>query len=72
MAIGWVVIEVPIYDRTLYGGQTRNRSRLKGHVGSLRGFSTGGGGVIRSNWLRQSNATHAMQGSVQAFPIKAG
>ena len=38
-----VVIEVPMDDRTLYGGQTRNRSRLKGHVGLLRGFSPGGG-----------------------------
>ena len=47
-------------DRTLYGGQTRNRSRLKGHVGLLRGFSPGGGRYsIQLTEALQCNTCHA-------------
>ena len=71
MAIGWVVIDVPMDDRTLYGVQTRNRSYLKGHVGSLRGSLSQRRASFDPFRPRHNNATHAMQGSVQAFPIEA-
>ena len=58
-------------DRTLYGVQTRNRSCLKGHVGSLRGSLLQRRASFDPFRPRHNNATHAMQRSVQPFPIEA-
>ena len=71
MAIGWVVINMLMDDTPLYGVQMRNRSRLKGHVGSLRDSLSRRRALFDSYRQGHNNAKHAMQGSVQAFPIKA-
>ena len=71
MANGWLVIDVPMDDLMLYGIQKQTRSFCRVMLVHFEDLCPSGVGHFDPYQPMHNNATNAMQGFVEAFPIKA-